>query len=607
MRRRAGRRDGVRDAVGRGRPAGDRPRRRCPSASSSPAISSTMPLPDPAGAADLWHRLLGLGADQPVWIAGSTHRGEDEAVLEAHRQARTTRPDLVLVLAPRHPERVGEVMKLVAARGLAAVRRSELSGVQRPGAPDHRARHRRRAGPALLDRRRRVRGRQPRGLRRPQHAGARPARQAGALRSPHLELPRGGGDAARRRRRRRRARRRRARAPSCSSCSPTPTCASRRGAAAREAAASRHGAARTTLDLVARYPVPGARRRERRGDRLVQGWERGFTAGADGVLAALAGSYRGLLAGREWLYARGVLHSNALDCPVVSIGNLTVGGTGKTPAVELAVRTLADLGYRPAVVSRGYGRRGGGVQIVADAASIRLDAEEAGDEPFLLARRLPGVPVVVGANRYEAGRAARRAVRRDGDRPRRRLPAPHAAQGPRDRHGPRGPAVGQRPAAPGRAAARAAHGRWRARTSSSRPGPAGRPTPPRSARRPRALAPASAGAHRHARPHRVLRVERDEVRRRWRRSAAPGCWPSPASARRPASGARSARPAPTVVEFQEFADHHWYTREDLARARARGRPRSAPTASSRPRRTGCGCAAAAAAASGLRAERARSR
>jgi tetraacyldisaccharide 4'-kinase len=142
-------------------------------------------------------------------------------------------------------------------------------------------------------------------------------------------------------------------------------------------------------------------------DRLVQGWERGFTAGAGGLLAAMAGGYRGLLGAREWLYARGVLHSHALDCPVVSIGNLTVGGTGKTPAVELAVRTLADLGHRPAVLSRGYGRSGGGVQIVADAASIRLDAEEAGDEPFLLARRLPGVPVVVGPNRYEAGRVAR--------------------------------------------------------------------------------------------------------------------------------------------------------------------------------------------------------
>jgi tetraacyldisaccharide 4'-kinase len=143
-----------------------------------------------------------------------------------------------------------------------------------------------------------------------------------------------------------------------------------------------------------------------RRDRLVEGWERGLTAGTGGVLAAMAGGYRGLLGARNWLYASGLLHSRALGCPVVSIGNLTVGGTGKTPAVELAVRTLTDLGHRPAVLSRGYGRSGGGVQIVADAASIRLDADEAGDEPFLLARRLPGVPVVVGPNRYEAGRVA---------------------------------------------------------------------------------------------------------------------------------------------------------------------------------------------------------
>jgi 3-deoxy-D-manno-octulosonic-acid transferase len=83
-------------------------------------------LPDPAGAADLWHRLLGLSAGQPVWIAGSTHRGEDEAVLEAHRRALTERPGLVLVLAPRHPERVGEVIALATKGGFNPVRRSSL-------------------------------------------------------------------------------------------------------------------------------------------------------------------------------------------------------------------------------------------------------------------------------------------------------------------------------------------------------------------------------------------------------------------------------------------------------------------------------------------------
>jgi 3-deoxy-D-manno-octulosonic-acid transferase len=84
------------------------------------------PLPDPAGSVELWYRLLGLGPEQRVWIAGSTHRGEEEAVLDAHRAGREVCPDLVLVLAPRHPERVPEVLSLVAGRGWPAVRRSEL-------------------------------------------------------------------------------------------------------------------------------------------------------------------------------------------------------------------------------------------------------------------------------------------------------------------------------------------------------------------------------------------------------------------------------------------------------------------------------------------------
>ncbi len=140
--------------------------------------------------------------------------------------------------------------------------------------------------------------------------------------------------------------------------------------------------------------------------KLVRRWDRGFSPGPALVLGALAGGYRRFLGARDWLYKRGVLRSRGVDCVVVSVGNLSVGGTGKTPAVELSVQTLAELGYRPAIVSRGYRRRSSGVQVVADTASIRLDAEDAGDEPFLLARRLPGVPVVVAASRYEAARVA---------------------------------------------------------------------------------------------------------------------------------------------------------------------------------------------------------
>lgn len=138
--------------------------------------------------------------------------------------------------------------------------------------------------------------------------------------------------------------------------------------------------------------------------KIRQAWERGAPPALTLGLSAVTAGYRGLLEVRERLYGWGVLKSRRLQCPVVSIGNLTVGGTGKTPAVELAVLTLKECGVLPGVVSRGYGRRSTGVQVVADREGLRVDPQWAGDEPFLLARRLAGVPVVVGENRYEAGR-----------------------------------------------------------------------------------------------------------------------------------------------------------------------------------------------------------
>ncbi|MBI2206547.1 MAG: tetraacyldisaccharide 4'-kinase [Candidatus Rokubacteria bacterium] len=141
-------------------------------------------------------------------------------------------------------------------------------------------------------------------------------------------------------------------------------------------------------------------------DRVVHGWEHGFSSAETPLVATLAGGYRCLIGTRDWLYARGMLKSRRLSRPVVAVGNLTVGGTGKTPAVMAAVETLIELGHRPAVVSRGYGRRTDGVRIVADTAAIRVEPEDAGDEPFLLARRLPGVPVIVGANRADAAAIA---------------------------------------------------------------------------------------------------------------------------------------------------------------------------------------------------------
>jgi tetraacyldisaccharide 4'-kinase len=140
--------------------------------------------------------------------------------------------------------------------------------------------------------------------------------------------------------------------------------------------------------------------------RLREAWDRGGPVWLRAGLSALAAAYRMSLAARQAAYASGLLREGRVSVPVVSIGNLTVGGSGKTPTVELAVRTLSEMGAVPAVVSRGYGRRSQGVRVVADREGLRSTPRESGDEPYLLARRLPGTAVVVGESRYEAARVA---------------------------------------------------------------------------------------------------------------------------------------------------------------------------------------------------------
>lgn len=107
---------------------------------------------------------------------------------------------------------------------------------------------------------------------------------------------------------------------------------------------------------------------------------------------------------RRWYDARPE-RRRALRRPVISVGNLAVGGSGKTPLVALIARLLAEAGHRPVVLSRGYGRPhpDDGVTVVSDGRVIRADLGRAGDEPLMLARGLPGVPVLVSPDRYLAG------------------------------------------------------------------------------------------------------------------------------------------------------------------------------------------------------------
>jgi len=115
----------------------------------------------------------------------------------------------------------------------------------------------------------------------------------------------------------------------------------------------------------------------------------------------LTGLYGAATALRNTLFDRGVLPSRRLEKPVVSVGNLSVGGSGKTPFVIALAELLKARGIRFDVLTRGYGRKTRGVRIVGTDGN----AADFGDEPLLIARRL-GVPVIVGENRYEAGQVA---------------------------------------------------------------------------------------------------------------------------------------------------------------------------------------------------------
>ncbi|HET6488139.1 MAG TPA: tetraacyldisaccharide 4'-kinase [Syntrophales bacterium] len=117
--------------------------------------------------------------------------------------------------------------------------------------------------------------------------------------------------------------------------------------------------------------------------------------------------YGGAVRARNRLFDSGFLQQQRIGCPVISVGNLTVGGTGKTPMVILLAGMLKDRGMRPAVLSRGYGGKNtADVLVVSDGMRVLAGPEEAGDEPVLIARRLGDVPVLAGPKRVVTGRHA---------------------------------------------------------------------------------------------------------------------------------------------------------------------------------------------------------
>jgi len=122
------------------------------------------------------------------------------------------------------------------------------------------------------------------------------------------------------------------------------------------------------------------------------------------LLSPFSPLYQGVTTLRAVLYDKKILPSKKLPKPVISVGNLTTGGTGKTPLVIEIVRQLSRQGLRLAVLSRGYkGNSREPVNLVSDTTQVLMDAKSAGDEPCLMARKLPGTPVLTARKRYRAG------------------------------------------------------------------------------------------------------------------------------------------------------------------------------------------------------------
>ena len=141
------------------------------------------------------------------------------------------------------------------------------------------------------------------------------------------------------------------------------------------------------------------------------------------LLRQLSRIYKAVVQFRHFLYANGIFRHHTLGCQVISVGNLTVGGTGKTPVVEIFARELQKAGRKVAILSRGYKKvepsfgeklvdrillrsYGQPPRVVSDGSKLLLDSAMSGDEPYMLASNLPNVCVLVDKNRVKSGRYA---------------------------------------------------------------------------------------------------------------------------------------------------------------------------------------------------------
>ncbi|HUP02473.1 MAG TPA: tetraacyldisaccharide 4'-kinase [Bryobacteraceae bacterium] len=334
-----------------------------------------------------------------VWIAASTmppaepgDPDEDDAVIEAFERVKQDRPDLVLVLAPRKPERFEAVARKLDAAGIGFLRRSAMQWGGPPGlpsSPELAAEPRPRV--LLLDTIGELSGLFA--LADVVFMGGTLARRGGhnilepaffgkpVIAGPHMENFQAIADEFRQ-------------ASACltiDGAEDLPAALERllrdpgeMGGRGRACAQAERGAASRAVAEIAALHARGVPRY-----RPAQPWP------ALGAALALAWEWGG-----RRKRTRGLKHARKLAVPVISVGNLTMGGTGKTPCVLHLAETLKEHGRNPGILTRGYGR--GESKAAALAAGAQADAALAGDEPrIFLSSGL--APVGIGADRFETG------------------------------------------------------------------------------------------------------------------------------------------------------------------------------------------------------------
>jgi tetraacyldisaccharide 4'-kinase len=124
-------------------------------------------------------------------------------------------------------------------------------------------------------------------------------------------------------------------------------------------------------------------------------------------LCLLSFFYGALVRMRVWFFTQGIFRSYPLPCKVISVGNITLGGTGKTPLAAFLAEFIHGKGRRAAILSRGYkGEFSGLYGVVTDGEKTFMSARQAGDEPYLLSMKLKGIPIIIGKKRRISGQFA---------------------------------------------------------------------------------------------------------------------------------------------------------------------------------------------------------